>query len=39
MFQSFIILSSDPLASRVPFGLNETEWIGPLCPSNVATSF
>ena len=35
-FQSIIVLSFDPLANRVPLGLNATELIKSLCPSNVA---
>ena len=37
-FQSFIVLSLDPLAKRVPWGLNTTEVTQFSCPSNVAIS-
>ena len=37
-FQSFIVESQDPLAKRVPLGLNATELTESLCPRNVAIS-
>ena len=38
MFQSFIVLSFDPLAKRVPLLLNATNVTGLLCPYNVEIS-